>query len=263
MRKTINTKWKTSRLSHLAYPLSLATGCICHSFSLTSCEVWHVGKPSIESNYCIHGCCDLCLGCCEQLWFLVYCLLEDWSGVVPHFSLVVCQHLRLVIQHSLAVWVKAKPFKKAAYIFFIFGVVVIGTATFAVGSARPVRFWGALLLRIITLLWGCSSLFPGWVWRGCNRLFLGGCWRDRTGVIFGGCWWVCTGLFLGGSAGSMLTSTLGQVRHKPSHVALILFLFFSLCWLWRRWKNHAIIRGWRWYWYPMVGRSYPEFGRWY
>jgi len=67
--KTINSKenhkpkGKTSRLSLLAHPLSLATVCICLHLSLTTCEIRDVAKLSIESNYRLKhrvlSCCDM------------------------------------------------------------------------------------------------------------------------------------------------------------------------------------------------------------
>jgi len=58
----------------------------------------------------IYGRCDLCLSLYKKLRASVYCMLEDGYGFVPHFSLVVCQSLRFIVQHSLAVWVETEPF---------------------------------------------------------------------------------------------------------------------------------------------------------
>jgi len=123
-----------------------------------------VAKPSIESNprltHSVHGCCDSLPGVCDQLRIFVYCLLEDRYSTVAHCSLVVCQNLRLIIQHSLGVRDKAEPLDKAAHVFFIIGVVMVRTATLAAGSSRVVRFCGALLLTIGRLVWGRTDLFP-------------------------------------------------------------------------------------------------------
>jgi hypothetical protein len=208
-------------------------------------------------------------------------VLEDRYGFIPHFSLVVRQHLSIVLQKSLAVWVEAKPFPEVAHIIFIISVVAFGTYTFSAGSGRLVGFCGALLLSIGRLLWGCTVHFPGWSWQGCTGLFFGGCWRicismflgvrwrectvvlfsrswresmsvwpggcrpDHTSIVLGGCWRDHTSVSLGGSAGCILRSVLSQVHSKPSNIAVILFLFFFLGWWCWRWELLALIRGWR------------------
>lgn len=189
---------------------------------------------------------------------------------------MVCQHLSIVLQKSLAVRVEAKPFPEVAHIIFIISVVAFGTYTFSAGSGRLVGFCSALLLSIGRLLWGCTVHFPGWRWQGCTGLCFGGCWRicisiflgvrrrectvvlfsrswresmivwpggcrpHHTSIMLGGCWRDHTGAFLvgdwrdhtsvslGGSAGCILRSVLSQVHSKPSNIAVILFLFFSL-----------------------------------
>jgi len=119
-RKTINPKEnpklkrKTSRLSHLTHLLSVATVCICNSFALTTSKVWDIGKQRIELNYRfthrVDGCWDMFPDLCKQLSIFVYCVLEHRYGFVPHYSVVVCQYLCLIVQHSLEVRVKPKPF---------------------------------------------------------------------------------------------------------------------------------------------------------
>jgi len=144
------SKGKTSRLLLLAHLLSFATILVCVPFSLTSCEVRDVAKLSIESNYRlthrVHGCCDLCPGLNVPLGVIVYCLLEDRYGLVPHVAGVVCQHLRLVVQHSPAVGVVIEPFWEAAHVFCILSVVIVavGIASLAGWSGRPVGLWCAL-----------------------------------------------------------------------------------------------------------------------
>jgi hypothetical protein len=90
--------------------------------------------------------------------------MEDWYGFVPYFSPVVCQLLCLVVQRVLTVRLKAKSFEEAAHVLFIFVVDIVGTATFAAGSGKPVWFWGALLLRMCRLVWGHTGHLSSWSW---------------------------------------------------------------------------------------------------
>jgi len=85
-------------------------------------------KLGIEWNYRlthrVHCCCHICPDFTKQPGVFIYCLLEDKYGSVPLSSLVVCLYLHLMVQHSLAVGVEAKPFEEAAHIFFILSTVV-------------------------------------------------------------------------------------------------------------------------------------------
>jgi len=169
----------------------------------------------------LHSCCDMYSGLFEQLRVFVHCVFDDWYGVVPHFSLVVCQHLSLIVQYSLAVWVEAKPFLEAAYIIVILSVVTVGSSSFAAGSGRLVRFWGTLLGSIGRRLVGCAGLNLDWSWCGCTGLCLSGCrrictsvilsvrWSDRTVVCVSRNWRESTVVFLGGCQPDRTSIILG------------------------------------------------------
>jgi hypothetical protein len=58
----------------------------------------------------IYGASDIGLYLYTQLNIFICWLLEDKYSFVPHFSLVVRQHLHPIVQYYLAVGVVAKPF---------------------------------------------------------------------------------------------------------------------------------------------------------
>jgi hypothetical protein len=185
-------------------PASLATLLASHHFSLPTCKVQDVAKLSIKSyhrlTHCVHGCCALCPGLHTQLWVFIDCLLDDRYSIDRFVSMVVCQHVHLVLQHSHAVGVEAEPFMSKAHLSFILTVVVVvRTATFAPGSCCLVRLWGTLLLKNNRLLWGST---------------------DRTS------------LFLSRIAGLFIRSIHGQIHQQPSNVTPILFKILCHCLGW-------------------------------
>lgn len=79
-----------------------------------------------------------CLGICKQLRVFICYWLEDGHSVIPYYLLVVCQHLRFIVQHTLQVCIEPHTFSVAADAFFMYHDVV-QNVTFAAGCHMPVR----------------------------------------------------------------------------------------------------------------------------
>jgi hypothetical protein len=91
-------------------------------------------------------------------------LLEVVYGCIAHSSLVVCQILHVVIQHSLAVRVDAKPSLVTGNVFFILCIIVVGTATLAAAGGWLGAVSCALLLTISRLQYSRTCRCPDWRW---------------------------------------------------------------------------------------------------
>ena len=101
---------------------------------------------------------------------LVYSCLDGWYGFIPHWSVVVCQHLHLIIKPSRTVHFDAKPFSETDDEFLTLSVI-FWTSTFTDGDGRLVELWHTLPLRMSCYLQYCTC-----------RAFCGS-WSTRTGLF--------------------------------------------------------------------------------